>query len=499
MNYKSLKEISKDKLMRKEAAKQSLFIFALLYFPDVFQSKPSEFHKEMARDLDNMGDDFSHMLIVGFRESAKTVYAKIKFLHQIVYKKKRFIIWCSYDKVKARGKLFDIAVQLQTNPRIIRDFGQLYFGNDDEVKKSKKKGIGEFITVNDVKCQSFSIGESPRGLVYGSIDGEFRPDFWVLDDVDVLKSVENKDVIDKNYEWFTDEMLSGLSYNANVLFLGNRIKGDGIIPRLEEFLEVPKDIINKGMGRHKNKRWKYLNQPIEYNGEPTWPERHSMYKEEGKVHLHGEGGLEELLGHSTYNSQMLNIIAKNDKIFDTSKLTVYIHDDERPSKLNIFMVSDLAISEKKQGDETVHLVCGVDEHNNLWIIDFFNGKVKPKESIDIIMDMHRKYRPIKYGMETISFQRSMKYSVEDEQKERGYYFKIHELKAENSKYERIMGLQPHLERGKIFIPRRFIPMKIGKENIIEQFDKFPYSKHDDIIDAFAYVLQLAFPIYNTEK
>ena len=252
----TLKTLKYNDKYRKEACRRSLYLFAIFYFPQIFTRKSSEFQKEMCKIMDN--EEFKRVLFLIFRESGKTVYAKIKFIHNICYKKKRFQVFCSFDKNKARSNLFDIARQLQTNRYIRKDFGQLFYEGKSEDKYSTKKSIGEFITSNDVKCLAFSIGESPRGLLYGSTDGEFRPDFWILDDIDVLKAVQNREVIDKSWQWFTEELLPGTSKDCNVILLGNRLKRDGIIPRLEEKINVPDDIIKKGYGNYKKNNWKYF-------------------------------------------------------------------------------------------------------------------------------------------------------------------------------------------------------------------------------------------------
>jgi hypothetical protein len=65
---------------------------------------------------------YKNNLIIGFRESAKTFWANVKFIHNIAYRKKRFQMWYCYDKNKASDRLYQIVVQLQTNQKLINDF-----------------------------------------------------------------------------------------------------------------------------------------------------------------------------------------------------------------------------------------------------------------------------------------------------------------------------------------------------------------------------------------
>jgi predicted phage terminase large subunit-like protein len=452
----------------------------------------------MVADWDD--ESLKKVLDVCFRESAKTVYAKIKFTQNIVYKKKRFLIYCCYDKAKAKGNLFDIARQLQMNKLLIRDFGQLFFGDPTQQKQSTKKSIGEFITVNSVKCLAMSIGESPRGLVFGAEDGEWRPDFWILDDMDVLKSVQTKEVIDKSWDWLTEEMLGGISDDCNIIFLGNRVKRDGLIPRLEAKIGVPISILKSGEGLFDGNGWRYRSVPLLSNGRSNWKDRFAMTQEEatnGQGWIYGPGGKLEDLGSISFSSQMLNVIDDEDTVFDIRKIEIFVDPPPR-GRVNYFMASDLAISLKKTADETVHIVVGVDSERNLWVLDMFNGKVKPGESLDELFKLHKKWNPVKYGLEVVSFQKSMQYAIEEKQATDDYFFKVHELSSGEQKYERIIGLQPLVELGKIHVARHLTFQSKDKENIIEQFANFPYGTHDDIIDALAYIIQIAFPFYSTE-
>jgi len=61
-----------------------------------------------------------------------------------------------------------------------------------------------------------------------------------------------------------------------------------------------------------------------------------------------------------------------------------------------------------------------------------------------------------------------------------------ELKDFGSKESRIGQLQPRFEAGALFI-------KKGMTDLRDQMVSFPRATHDDILDALAYVLQIAYP------
>lgn len=228
-----LYEEVKQRILTSEAFRIKYFefnfySFCLYYFTNTFTTPSAQFHKDFCKEL----QDNLNVLFQGFRECWKTVYFKYYFIWNILYKKKRFQLFVAFDKKKAEAKLFDIAIQLQTNPKILNDFWQLYYNENKSTKQSQRKTIGEFITENKVKCKALGIWESIRWEVYWAEDWEHRPDLAWLDDIDTLKSTNTVEQILKNYTFVKQELIWWLWDNAQVVFLFNTIKFDWVWPRL---------------------------------------------------------------------------------------------------------------------------------------------------------------------------------------------------------------------------------------------------------------------------
>lgn len=86
-----------------------------------------------------------------------------------------------------------------------------------------------------------SLGTSPRGKNYTAPDGKFRPDLLIFDDVDTIASVDSKKKIDRNYEFLLNEVLGGTTNNTQIIFLGNTIYEDGLVPRFREHIKGDKN------------------------------------------------------------------------------------------------------------------------------------------------------------------------------------------------------------------------------------------------------------------
>ena len=221
-------EILKDKNMRYQYCQKDFITFCIYYFPEYFTYNLSDKHKQYMNSLrwDN------NVFICGFREFGKTVIAKLYIIWCICYKKYRNIMIYGYEQDKSKDILFDMITILQSNVNIINDFGNIY-NSDRTRRKSEKKTILEFITNNQIRVKAMSIGKSPRWDVFGSSDGQYRPDLILLDDIDVTKSVQNEKIIEYNYNRLRSEVFGWLAQDKHkIVFLGNVINEDWVVPRI---------------------------------------------------------------------------------------------------------------------------------------------------------------------------------------------------------------------------------------------------------------------------
>lgn len=299
--------------------------FAIYYFTEFFKYPIAPFHYEFYDDIKRMeAGELNEAAWIAFRESAKTSIAKVALaVHAICFKKKKYINWDSYDKGNAEAALFDIVVALQTNQRIIADFGQLYF-KDKSDKESTMKRVSNFLTQNGVRVEAFSTQESTRGRIYK----EQRPDLFILDDVETSKTKDSYPITAKIIEHIK-EMKAGLAVGGSILYLGNYITEDGVIAYVMESLRLRNDAVVRLV-------------PVEYNGQITWPGKYVHTKEEAarinatipdktrhKVAL--EAKKEALLG--AYETEMNNNPSSaDDLVFDRAIIERLITKAQAPRK-----------------------------------------------------------------------------------------------------------------------------------------------------------------------
>lgn len=198
--------------------------------------------------------------------------------------------------------------------------------------------------------------------------------------------------------------------------------------------------------------------------------------------------LKESMPLDEFSAQYLNRpFSTENQLF---KPEMFRYWNQRPEGLYVAMAVDLAISEKKSGDYTAIVVCGMDKDWKLYVLDYLRGHWRPSDIVSNIFEMHDKWKPHVAGMETNGFQRTLKLACEEEMRRRKKYFPIEEIKTgpEKSKESRIKTLEPFYRQGSV---QHAAWMK-GKD-LETELQTFPKGRNDDLIDAESMCLPLLHP------
>lgn len=329
INYsKALKILLSDNVeARKELCEQSFELFFKYYYAEYHHFPTPEFHKDLFQDLHNLVDGKTkEQLWLMFRESAKSSIAKAFIVWLIAYEKKHYIVYDSYNKKNAEQALIDIANTMQTNTRILQDFGHLFFSDKKkEVEGTRQQRMGEFITTNGIKVVAMSTQESPRGKVFK----QYRPDFYVLDDFETFATKDSAAMTDSVIEHIF-ELIGGLAPGAAILYLGNYISTSGSVNSIKRRLEDAES----GSVRVVN--------IMDDKGNLTWPEKYTHTEEEAQIHnstvedpnkrKSSVESKKEQLGMHFEPEMMNNPFALSDLVFNQEKVDAMLKEDFKPIK-----------------------------------------------------------------------------------------------------------------------------------------------------------------------
>lgn len=445
-------------------------LFFCYYFIDYIKYPFAPFHFDFFQDMrDLIAGKYREVAWVAYRESAKTSFSKIFLTWLICYQKRKYINVDSFDRENSERILFDIVVQLQTNPRIRADFGKLYDTKKDTNEATQTRQAN-FVTTNKIRVEAHGTGESVRGRLHD----HQRPDFLLLDDFET-NFTKDSEARTAQVIGHIDEFKSGLDSDAKILYLGNYITEYGSINSLKERAETDPRLLYRQVD------------VIGKDGKPTWPRKYVLTDAEvgdtGKVSLEDK---RRQLGRNVFSAEMMNEpIDKDSQEFFESWFKYVPLDQVLRQKSEKIATIDTAES-KKKGDDATGVVRNYIIDGE-WNIRARGHRINSKGVIDLIFKLHAEGFT-KIGIEEMSYVEAIKPFFMDKCRELGIFPRLIMLQHGGTKKEkRIESLIPYYEAG-------VINHIVGECNELEsQALRFPKAKHDDSLDALAYMTQLVKP------
>lgn len=161
---------------------------------------------------------------------------------------------------------------------------------------------------------------------------------------------------------------------------------------------------------------------------------------------------------------------------------------------NRYLLVDPAGERKKGSDYTVMLVVGLAPDGNRYLLDGVRDRLNLTGRAAALFRLHRAWRPLATGYEKYGMQADIEH-VRTEQERRNYRFDITPLGGPMPKKDRIRRLVPEFEQGRMLLPHRlpFVDAEgkrrdLAQEFVDEEYLAFPVSRHDDMLDCLARIL-----------
>ena len=190
--------------------------------------------------------------------------------------------------------------------------------------------------------------------------------------------------------------------------------------------------------------------------------------------------------------QMLTPITKEDQRFKYEWIQRY---KKLPTNLTLFLLCDPANEKKTKktgSDYTVYWLWGLDSRGNKFLVDMVRDRLNPTERWTHLKKFILKWPMIqKIGYEEYGMTSDI-HHIEKKMEDESFYFTRPIPLGGNklSKADRIARLIPEFESGKIWLPEELyytdksgIVIDLVKVFINEEYLFFPFSSHDDMLDA----------------
>ena len=455
----------REALELQSRALNSLIDFRRIFIPDDDDVEPAPFHYQWS-DILLHGD--KNFAIEAFRESAKTqIVIRANLLHALTFPQEHrsyLVIICA-TQTTASKKLQEVTREFNQTPemsglvaKVIEDNGGAY----EVVYKDGAK----------VRIEAYGKGGTVRGLSWGAK----RPDLVIIDDPQDDEDARSETTTENNWNWFLSDVYF-LGKKTRIFMIGNNL---GERCMIEQVINAAEQL-----------KFEAIRIPImDAEGKPAWPSKWPLSEIERDREKWEQLGKIDIW----YREKMCQALSPDSQKFKKEYFKYY---DKEPdlSTLNIYTTVDLAISQKVNADYSAIVTVGVNSAGHWFVLDVEYGRYDPTMTIDAIFNAVKKWHPLSVGIESVAYQAALQYFLEKEMPLRGVFFRIVPLKAEKKKEIRIDNIQPRFAVGTVW----FRSGASWLDKIEGELLAYPNGLHDDVIDALAYMEQMAVSPYEYDN
>lgn len=151
--------------------------------------------------------------------------------------------------------------------------------------------------------------------------------------------------------------------------------------------------------------------------------------------------------------------------------------DQAPAHLTKYGASDYAITER-DGDWTVHGVCGVDPNDDLYVLDIHRKQSNSLEGVEAAIDMMARYDPMAWVEEKAQIEKALGPFIAKRQRERKVYTFRVQLPTTGDKMARAQAFRARAAQGKVYLPRN----APWVADLLAELLVFPNGTNDDQVD-----------------
>ena len=401
-------------------------------------------------------------------------------LATLLFRERKFMLLVSDTEAQASLFLGAFKQELQDNTELIELFG---------IKKNDK-GLVQFAkdTETDiiVECEDGHkfriIAKGAEQKLRGLIWNGSRPDIIMCDDMENDELVLNKDRREKMRKWFKGALLPCRSDSGVVRMVGTILHADSLLernmPNPSDKMTVIEDLKQYSTRKGMWKAVKYRAHNSDFS-QLLWP---SKKKASDFKMLYDEAVKDGTT--DIYSQEYLNEPIDESVSFFKKSDFLPLTQDDRQAKLNYYITADLAISESEKADFSVFVIAGVDENKRIHVKNIIRERMDGKEIVDTFLALQKHYEPVAVGVEDMQISKAIGPFLREEMIKNNTYISLLPLKhGGKDKPTRARSIQARL---------RAHGLKFDKEGdwypIFEnECLAFPRGKHDDQVDAFAYL------------
>jgi len=423
--------------------------------PNAFTLPTPEFHYEL-RDI-LMDRTKTRVAIEAPRGYAKSTLCIFAVLDHLLFDEgSKYIVIQSKTQREAKKRLGAIKNILEYS-RPFRDlFG--YMG----MQNAKTWREDSIVLANGDTIEAKGYGQPVRG---GLTEDWARVTLYYLDDPEDEDNTKTKDAMDDNLKKFLSALPGLKKRLGRVVVVGTPINQSCLVEKLrnmggwlfkhyqavdektkkvlwsemetyEELMKDKEDHISIG----KASMW-YSEKQCVITGDED-----QLFEEQD---LRWWDGYLETLGEDSF----LHITHQNRRKTSNNNWEMILLAEERIIPVNIFIGVDPASSERRGADFSTTVPIAFDERKNVYLLPYFEKRVKPTDHARQIQEKFLEIRPKKIYIETVSYQESLRSIMREWMEEKEEYISGLERKWQprQEKNDRLFELQRFTKQNRLHL------------------------------------------------
>ena len=442
------------------------------------RSSIPEFHRE-CWDLCCSEEKF--VAIAAPRGHAKSTAVTLGYgLATLLFRQRKFMLLVSDTESQASLFLGTFKQELQDNQELIELF---------DIKKDDK-GLVKFIKDSEtdiiVECNDGHrfriIAKGAEQKLRGLIWNGSRPDIIMCDDMENDELVMNKERREKMQRWFKGALLPCRADGGVVRMVGTILHMDSLLEnRMPN--ESDKLTVRDGLKTYSTKKtmWKSIKFRAHNEDftELLWPSKKSAAEFQEMYYEAVRDGTMDI-----YSQEYLNYPLDESVSFFKKQDFLKITEDDRIARLRYYVTADLAISESEKADFSVFIIAGVDENKIIHVKNVIRERLDGRDIVDTLLSIQRLYDPEAVGIEEMQVSKAIGPFLREEMVKTNTFLSLIPLKT--------MGKDKVTRSRPVQARMRAHGVKFDKgadwyANFENECLTFPRGKHDDQVDAFAYL------------
>ena len=334
------------------------------------------------------------------------------------------------------------------------------------------------------RIQAKGAEQKLRGLKWKNM----RPDLIICDDLENEEIVMNKDRRLKFKRWFYGALIPCTSNTGKIRVVGTILHLDSLLENLmpSALLKTIKDghkfLIREDLKEYTESKlpWK----SVKYRAHTDdfsrllWPEMKTIESFRMMKEDYARQGLSDV-----YSQEQLNIPLDETDTFFRRQDFAPMRVDDKKRKMVYYATCDLAVSQSQRADYSAFAIGGMDEDGRLHCVHMIRERMDALQIVDTMMMLQKIYKPVIFGVESGTIQKAIGPYLNEEMLKRGEFISIALLSPSADKLTRARSIQARMRSGAC----RFDKEADWYQTFEDELLRFPRDKHDDQVDAWAYL------------